>query len=108
RDRAVLGAQDFSLKFGIWSLGFGASVTSGRVFFRKPAVINGFYFAALARFDIAAFQNPIAAQGRKSTRHIKIDIVTSPRAARVVNTHGLVDFNLARHCLRRREIYFAK
>ncbi len=77
------------------------------MFFRKKSVIDWFYFAALVRLDVLAFQNPFSSQWRQALNWVKRHAWIAPRTAGVVNADRLVYFDLARHRFGRSEGYFA-
>src|ERR1051325_11535996 len=70
--------------------------------------------AALDFFHIAAGENPISSQGRQALNWIerhgpsRTGTIVAPRPAGVINSHRLVDFDLAGHGFGRRERDFAE
>src|SRR2546428_1895442 len=74
----------------------------------EVSVIDRLNFSAVDLLDIAAFQNPVAAQGRKPFYWVKRHAWIAPGTARVVDAHGFVDLDLAGHRLRRRQRDLAK
>ena len=78
------------------------------MFLGKKTVINRLNFSSIDFFDIVAVANPFCAQGRKSLCYVAVKIRITPWPARVVHPHRLIDFNLARHRLCRRERDFTE
>jgi hypothetical protein len=69
----------------------------------KVSVIDWLNLSSFDFFHIASVPNPFCPERWQPTRDIDVYIRITPRAARVVNAHRLVDFDLAVHRLRRRE-----
>src|SRR5438270_1345853 len=70
---------------------------------RQKSIIDGLNRAPPVFLDIAAVANPVLPQRRQALSNITVKIRIGPRAARVVNAHWLVHFDLAVDRFGRRE-----
>src|SRR5438552_14230606 len=78
------------------------------MFFRQVAIINWPNDSSLVFLHIAACENPVRTQRWQALRDIALKIGSAPRAARVVNAHWFVHFDLAVHRFRRCERDFTE
>ncbi len=109
-DGVVLGAEWFPHEAGVFLEAIGTRlvlVVAFGVFLAEVAVVGGGDGSAFVFFDIAAIEDPLAAEGGKAFFDIAVKGGVSPGAAGVVDAHGVVLLHAAVGMMRLREFDFA-
>src|SRR5206468_542784 len=93
-----LPIERWTLSVGRWALRRDTGVFLGKI-----SIVDRLNFSPIDFFHISSVAGPFRAQRRKSLRNITVKIGIAPRAARVINAHGLVHLDFAVHRFGRRK-----